>query len=308
MMATLSSVCFRARAHVSAARLSPIFGRFLTTATAELRPTFVAQKVRDAVLAKKRELGAFKDLPKELYQGLITSTDIDHAHNSTAIEGNSLSLTEASLVVEKGITIGGKLLRDYNEVVDYAETLQTIRALALQKTTQMSNSLLCELHALLMKRTAPSQAGVFRKTFAMPALTPLGAYPNPAKIAQLMDEFERWLQNADTSDPLKLAADAHFNLVYIHPFSDGNGRVSRVLSSLILLQNGYLPFLLAKEARPAYIDALAAISKARKFEEENVKAWDNYYTVMFGGVERAYDMWLATIRACQREHPEITAS
>jgi Fic family protein len=149
-------------------------------------------------------------------------------YTSNAIEGNTLSAVETTLVIEQGVTIGGKPLKDHQEALDHYDAIRYVRELA------RAESPLTESHV----RT---ETGRFE-------------FPSPAEIPALMGDFAKWLgATADTPD---MAFTAHRRLVAIHPFNDGNGRAARLLMNLILIRAGYPPIAVRPEDRPAYILAL----------------------------------------------------
>lgn len=174
--------------------------------------------------------------------------DVELTYTSNAIEGNTLTLRETAEVIEHGITVGGKSLREHLEAVDHYDALLWMRELAAQTTT-ISESTVCELHRRIVARSQPDIAGIYSRNPRRIAGSPV-VFPNPAKIPQLMAEFGAALRTAPT-DPAS-AFDLHFR----HPFSDGNGRTARLLTNLLLLRGGYPPIAVRPEDRKTYLDAL----------------------------------------------------
>jgi len=189
-------------------------------------------------------------------------TNLDHArdleitHTSNAIEGNTLTAAETTLVIEHGITIGGKPLRDHLEAIDHYDAIRHIRALASQGT-RITEMEIRGLHHLVMLRSRPDIAGRYADQGRF-VVTDTGrhAFPSPAEVPALMGAFATWLgPAADTPDT---AFEAHLRLVAIHPFNDGNGRTARLLMNLILLRGAYPPIAIGPADRPAYLHALEA--------------------------------------------------
>jgi Fic family protein len=182
--------------------------------------------------------------------------DLELTYTSNAIEGNTLTAVETTLVIENGITIGGKPLKDHFEAVDHFGALQYVRELA-RATDPLAEIDVRNLHRLVMLRSDPNEAGQYAGTVRYVLTdTPAGRhyFPTPAEIPALMGDFAQWLRAAPVSP--QTAFDAHRQLVGIHPFTDGNGRTARLLMNLILLRGGYPPIAVRPQDRIAYLNAL----------------------------------------------------
>jgi Fic family protein len=158
------------------------------------------------------------------------------------------------LVIEKGITIGGKPLKDHLEAIDHYDALRYVRELA-GRDTVLTEGDVRTLHSLVTRRSAPEIAGRYADQGRY-VLTENGrhAFPSPAEVPALMGDFAAWLTSAPATPAT--AFTAHRRLVVIHPFNDGNGRTARLLMNLLLLRGGYPPIAVRPEDRPAYIRAL----------------------------------------------------
>ncbi len=182
------------------------------------------------------------------------SHDIELTYTSNAIEGNTLTAVETTMVIEQGITVAGKPLRDHLETVDHYEAIRHVRALARsgKRLTEMD---VRNLHRLVMLRSDPAIAGRYADQGRF-VLTDTGrhAFPSPAELPALMGDFVAWLHGEHATP--EAAFIAHRRLVDIHPFNDGNGRIARLLMNLILIRGGYLPVAVRPEDRPDYIRAL----------------------------------------------------
>ncbi len=213
------------------------------------------------IAAKKAELDRLRPQAPHALDTLDHSYDIELTYSSNAIEGNTLSAAETTLVVEQGITVGGKPLKDHLEAVDHYEAIRYVRALARQPAalTEMDTR---NLHRLVMQRSDPASAGRYADQ-ARYVLTDQGrhAFPSPAEVPALMGDFANWLGTA--SDTPETAFTAHRRLVEIHPFNDGNGRTARLLMNLVLIRGGYPPVAVRPQDRPAYIDALQQAETGR---------------------------------------------
>ena len=190
--------------------------------------------------------------------------DLELTYTSNAIEGNTLTAVETTLVVEHGITIAGKPLKDHLEAVDHFEALRYVRELA-RRADPLTGMDVRNLHRLVMLRSAPEIAGRYADQ-GRHVLTDAGrhSFPSPAEVPALMGDFARWLRAAPATPATAFAA--HRQLVDIHPFNDGNGRTARLLMNLILIRGGYPPVAVRPEDRAAYISALQTAQAGRGTE------------------------------------------
>lgn len=208
----------------------------------------------ESIAEKKGQLDRLRPLSQEAVANLHHYYNIELTYASNAIEGNTLSPVETSLVIEKGITISGKPLKDHLEALDHYEAMRYIRELGGQPAP-LTESDIRILHALVVQRSRPEIAGRYAD-LSRYVRTETGQhmFPFPAEIPILMNDFAAWLNGAP--DTPETAFTAHRGLVDIHPFNDGNGRTARLLMNLILIRGGYLPIAVRPEDRLAYILAL----------------------------------------------------
>ena len=158
------------------------------------------------------------------------------------------------MVIEHGITVAGKPLKDHLEAIDHFEALGDVRTLARQLAplTEMD---IRNLYRLVVLRSRPDIAGRYADQGRY-VLTDTGrhSFPPPAEIPAMMGDFAAWLGSA--ADAPETAFAAHRRLVAIHPFNNGNGRTARLLMNLILIRGAYPPVAVRPEDRPAYSAAL----------------------------------------------------
>jgi Fic family protein len=211
-------------------------------------------KLLEQIAAKKAELDRLRPLTPRGLNNLEHVHDLELTYTSNAIEGNTLTAPETTLVIEQGITIGGKPLKDHMEAIDHYDAIRYVRELARRGTT-LTEMDVRTLHSLIVKRSDPEIAGRYADQGRF-VLTEAGrhAFPSPAEVPALMGDFAGWLASAP--DTPATAFTAHRRLVEIHPFNDGNGRTARLLMNLVLLRGGYPPIAVRPEDRPAYIGAL----------------------------------------------------
>lgn len=247
--------------------------------------------IADVVFAKKWELDALRPT---LRAGALD--DLDHAQRiditftSNAIEGNTLTAGETALILEKGITVAGKPLKDHLEAVDHANALDWVLDMALRKETPIREADIRNLHRLVTAQSAPGIAGRYadRPRFVN---TDRGVFnfPGPVDVPVLMSDFSAWLAAA-TDDPAS-AFEAHLRLVGIHPFNDGNGRTARLLMNLILARASFPPIAVRPEDRPAYLGALET-AQAGKGDED-------FMDLLFRRLDQTLDIYLAAARQAQ---------
>lgn len=235
---------------------------------------------------KKVALDRLRPLPMALLKNLEDWFRVELTYTSNAIEGNTLSRSETALVVEKGLTVAGKTLQEHLEAINHAKALAWIQTLAGKTRKDITEHHLLDLHRLILQKIDDENAGKYRAVRVRIAGTTV-VLPNPAKVPQLMENFVLWLHNKTTAHSLQTAADAHFKLVSIHPFTDGNGRTARLLQNLLLMQEGYPPALIRKEDRKKYIDAI---------EKGQLQGqMSDYYQVIYEALDRSFDIYFEAL-------------
>jgi Fic family protein len=210
------------------------------------------------IASKKAELDRMRPLVLDALKGLQKFYDIELTYTSNAIEGNTLTYRETAEVIEHGIAIGGKPLRDHLEAVDHYEALRWMHELAGQ-TVPISEMVVRELHRRIVARSQPEIAGLYSRNPRRIAGSTV-VFPKPVKIPPLMADYGKWLEAA-ASTPVD-SFEAHYRLTAIHPFADGNGRTARLLMNLVLIRGGYPPVAVRPLDRAEYLDALDYASLA----------------------------------------------
>ena len=213
------------------------------------------------IATKKAELDRLRPVVGAGLGNLEHIHDLELTYTSNAIEGNTLSAAETTLVIEQGITIGGKPLKDHLEAIDHYEAIRHVRELA-GRGSPLTETDLRQLHHLVVRRSHPEIAGRYADQGRY-VLTETGrrTFPSPTEVPALMGDLARWLGVAP--DTPETAFAAHRRLVDIHPFNDGNGRTARLLMNLILIRGGYPPVAVRPEDRPAYVGALQEAQAGR---------------------------------------------
>ncbi len=206
------------------------------------------------VADKSAEFKRLHGLAPHALDNLDRSYDIELTYTSNAIEGNTLTAVETTLIIEQGITVAGKPLRDHLEAIDHYEAIRYVRDIG-RRSAPLAEMDIRSLHRLVMLRSNPDIAGRYADQGRY-VLTDDGRhiFPSPAEIPAVMGDFAKGLARAP-DDPATAFA-AHRRLVDIHPFNDGNGRTARLAMNLILIRGGLPPIAVRPEDRQAYVEAL----------------------------------------------------
>lgn len=178
-----------------------------------------------------------------------------HIHHTTAIEGNTMTLSMARAVVETRMAIHGKSVLEHNEILGLDEALKYINTTLVQEKQSITVQNIIEIHRRVLGHAHPFEAGQFRSTQVF-----VGNHvpPHPTDVDRFMAEFDFWLSSPTIHNyhPIEFAALAHYRLVYIHPFTDGNGRTARLLMNLILMRAGFPPVTIKVSERHDYYACL----------------------------------------------------
>ena len=165
--------------------------------------------------------------------------ELEYTFESNRIEGNTMTLRETDMVINEGLTISGKSMREHLEAINHQEAIGFIKDL-MQKNNAFNERDLLSIHNLILRGIIPEDAGRYRKVQIM-IQGSSHMPPQPLMVAQEMEEYFIWYEiNKNKLHPIILAAEMHERLITIHPFIDGNGRTSRLVMNLILMQKGYL--------------------------------------------------------------------
>jgi Fic family protein len=219
---------------------------------------------------------------------IAQALELEYTYNSNKIEGNTLTLQETDLVVNEGITISGKSMREHLEAINHQEAIDYIKELAKGKIT-ISERVVLDIHRIVLKSIQNEYAGKYRNVQVM-IKGSKHVPPQPFLVPKHMEEyFMFYMENKNRLHPVLLAAEMHEKLVTIHPFIDGNGRTSRLLMNLILLANGYVIANIKGDldTRLKYYNALETVqvnnSKDKFLElvaETELEAIKYYYEIL----------------------------
>ncbi len=205
------------------------------------------------LLSKKRKYDKMKYLLSDYTVNSYSQAfDVEYTHHSTAIEGNTLTLLETKVVLEEGISVGGKQLRELYEVVNHNKAFQYVKK-CINEQRPLNEDIIKDIHAILMENIMIG--GVYRNVdvyISGAAHTP----PSPNEMYRQIKGFYFDLEQKTFENVIELAAWTHAEFVRIHPFADGNGRTSRLIMNYQLMVNGFLPISIKKESRLEYFNAL----------------------------------------------------
>jgi len=179
--------------------------------------------------------------------------ELTFTHNSTAIEGNTLTLMETKVVLEDGVAIGGKELREIYEVINHKKAYGYVKKCISEKKT-LDENIVKDLHAILTENIIAG--GIYRNEEVR--ISGAGFTPPAGNemYMQIKNFYEDLKIKEKELNAIELDAWTHAEFVRIHPFVDGNGRTSRLIMNYQLLKSGYLPVSIAKENRLDYYNAL----------------------------------------------------
>lgn len=239
--------------------------------------------------SKKLKLDKLRPLSPSQAKSLKTLFDVDFTFNSTAIEGNTLTLQETRIVLMDGITIGGKTTREHLEVINHKEAIDFIEALAKKQHQDLTKNDLLNIHAIVLRGIDNSNAGKYRNVpvYIRKKNGEIFKFCDPLLVNDEMDIYFSWLTAEHSLHPVWFAAEAHTRFVTIHPFVDGNGRTARLLMNIGLLQSGLVPSVLKVSKRAEYLDAIEA------WQDTNNK--EPLVTMIAESVNEALDLYIETI-------------
>ncbi len=218
----------------------------------------ISKNLYEKLVKKKKELDKLRPFPKAALQELKKQLEIELTYNSNALEGNSLTLQETRLILEHGITISGKSLKDHFEAINHKEAILFVEG-SLKE--EISESLIKKLNGLVLDNIYEGEKGRYRTTNVR-ILGAIKSPPQAEKVPRLMNNFIEYItKNPDNFNIIEMAAVMHYKFVEIHPFSDGNGRTARLLMNLFLMKHGYPITIVLKNDRKKYYRTLKEADK-----------------------------------------------
>jgi Fic family protein len=243
------------------------------------------QQSIDRLLEKKKKIDAFRPLPAVILDRLKENLSFEWTYNSNAIEGNTITLQETQLILQEGITVKGKSLREHFETFNHDKAINTVYSLA-DVSNPMREIDILSIHSVVLNNLEVYFAGRIRNA----GVRINGANflpPNAQKVPELFEELINYVNsNPDNLDPIVLATVFHHRFVWIHPFFDGNGRTVRLAMNLILMRAGFPPAIILKNDRKKYYNAL---------NQANNGNFDALLLLMIQASERSLTIYLNSL-------------
>ncbi|MBU0629045.1 MAG: Fic family protein [Nanoarchaeota archaeon] len=252
------------------------------------------KELYERILRKKKELDSLRPFSKASLNRLKGNFNIESTYNSNAIEGNTLTKSETRLVLEEGVTIGGKSMREHFEAINHKEAIDFIESVVNDKK-KISKETICRINGLILNNIEDDEKGVYR----LRKVHIEGASfipPMPSLIPRLMGDFLGWLEkNKEKMNIADYAALAHEKFVFIHPFIDGNGRCARLLVNLLLIQQGYPPIVILKAERKKYIKTLDGAHQEK---------YTPFVNFIVRNIERSLSLWIDALKIPEKGNNE----
>jgi len=235
---------------------------------------------------KKNKIEKKRPLPKNTLKSLREKLFLEWTYNSNAIEGNTLTLSETKVVLEDGITVGGKTLKVHLEILNHKEAILYMEDI-ISNNEKLSKRQIKNIHNLILKGIDDDNAGRYRKEKVVIS----GAEhmpPDPIRVQEQMEKLIEWYYGEGKKlHPVERAAVLHTDLVKIHPFIDGNGRTARVLLNFELMKNGYPIIIIRNEDRLKYYETL---DKAHTTGD-----YSGFINLIIKALNRSLDLYLKLI-------------
>ncbi|HOW60184.1 MAG: Fic family protein [Candidatus Moraniibacteriota bacterium] len=259
---------------------------------------YLDKKIQKRIDDKLKLLNSFRPLPSSAVKKLREQFEVEMTYNSNAIEGNSLTLKETYLVINEGITIKGKPLKDHLEAKSHKEALDYLYSLVESgKNNTVSERFIRSLNQIVMQDIDKEWAGKYRNSGVI-----IGGAdhkpPEALEIPRLMQNLISWVgdNSKKKMHPVELASILHHKLVYIHPFFDGNGRTSRLTMNIVLMQSGFPLVIVLKNDRKRYYRSLSLADKGDYVPFVNFIA---------RAVERTLDIYLKILMPSKKGKEEF---
>lgn len=248
---------------------------------------YISPEILNRLDKKLSRLNSFRPLPSTIVRKLREQFELEMTYNSNAIEGNSLTMKETFLVINEGLTIKGKPLKDHLEAKGHAEALEYLYEISSRDNQDpLTEKIIREFNGIVMRDIDREWAGRYRNSNVIiggASHTP----PEAFEVPQLMHDLIRWVnKNSQNLHPVELAAVFHHRFVSIHPFFDGNGRTTRLAMNVLLLRSGFPLVVILKNDRRRYYRLLGEADRG------NLAPFVRYIAQM---VQRSLDIYLKVL-------------
>ena len=230
----------------------------------------------------KAKIDSFRPLSENILKQIKAYFKISFTYTSNAIEGNTLSLSETKIIIEDGITIGGKPVKDHLEVIGQANAYDLLFDIA-QNEKDITEQTILKLHHMLYNNIDEAKSGKYRECNVLITGSEY-ELPKHDKLQELMQEFCAEIPvKKENLHPVEFSAWLHERLVSIHPFIDGNGRTARLIMNLALLQAGYNIITIPPVVRNDYIFGLQEAQL-----KNNIQPFTNFISEMVLEAQKEY--------------------
>jgi len=223
------------------------------------------------------KINLLKNNDESLWNIIAKKLKVDWTYHSNSIEGSTLTLGETFFFISEGLTVEGKPFKDFLDAKNHIEAIDYLYELISNKR-DISEYVVKEINALLLSGVTYTVAQNSQGEKVKKRLTPgeykkqsnhvlqadgtIHWYVDPLNVKDQMEELITWINDKiNKLHPLYVASVAHYNLVRIHAFDDGNGRGARIFMNLILLKNGFFPVVVRNEKKRTYLEALSEADK-----------------------------------------------
>jgi Fic family protein len=265
---------------------------------AEAEVKYVANSAKNILPKKLKDILSKIDVLKKKVDNfrqfdsyrIAQALELEYTFESNRIEGNTLTLQETDLVINEGLTISGKSMREHLEAINHKDAIEYVKQL-VEKNTPLNEREVLNIHNLVLRGIDAQNAGKYRNVQVM-IKGSRHLPPQPYLVVKQMEDYFIWYEeNKNTLHPVVLAAEMHERLVTIHPFIDGNGRTSRLVMNLILIKNGFVIANIKGDtaSRMTYYNALetaqADADKTNFLElvaETELQAFERYLSIIGG--------------------------
>jgi len=254
------------------------------------------QSTFERLYEKKQVLQTSRPLPNIALNKIKESLSIEWTYNSNSIEGNTLSLRETQMVLQEGITVKGKSLREHFETHNHDKAIDYLYSV-IEEDYKLRSIDILSLHGLVLRSIEEDYAGRIRNAgvrITGANFTP----PNARKVPDLLDELIDFVNtNPLQLNDIELATVFHHKLVWIHPFFDGNGRTVRLAMNLLLMRTGFPPAIILKNDRKKYYEAL---------NQANAGNYQKLTLLMCQSLERTLNIYINALPDNDKEYIEIS--
>jgi len=269
----------------------------------------IQENILSRINEKIQILNSKRPIPVDAVNKLKEEVRLYHTYHSNAIEGNTLTLPETKLVLEEGITIGGKSLKDHLEATNNAKAFDLLEDIA--KSNKGIDHVVIQLIHEIVTVGILEEAGKYR-TKNVRITGAIKTPPDWSKVIILLDELINIIDQSNMH-PIETVAFLHHRFIEIHPFIDGNGRVARLLTNLYLITKGYPTIVLKTEDKRKYYKLLKSsdngnLSPFVNFIARAVDESITMYLSIFGGTDELLPLKeLAKVTTYSQEYLSLRA-